>query len=77
MFSIVGLILGIIGTIIMSKGLLLKDDIIDRLSGTYWDENPHLKKKLKEDRREAMIGLTLLWAGFVLQLVDEIILFIT
>jgi len=77
MFSIIGLILGIVGTIVMAQGLLLDDETIDRLSGTYFGANPHLKKKLKRDRRDTAIGLILLWTGFVLQFIDELFPFLT
>jgi hypothetical protein len=71
-FSIIGLILGIIGTGIMAKGLLLNDETIDRISGTYVGENPHFKEKLREDRRDAKIGLILLGMGFGIQFISEI-----
>lgn len=77
MFSIIGLILEIIGTAIMVKGLLMDDETIDRISGTYWDENRYLKQKLKDDRKEAIAGLIIICAGFVLQLLNEGITFIT
>jgi hypothetical protein len=57
----------------MAKGLLMDDKTIDTVSGTYSSKNPHLKKKLKEDRRDAKIGLVLLSFGFILQFIDEML----
>lgn len=76
MFSIVALMLGIVGTVIMAKGLLMDDETISRVSGTYYGKNPHFKKKLREDRRDAKIGLFLLFLSFVFQFIDEILLII-
>ena len=56
-----------IGTAIMASGLLMDDETIDRLSGTYWNKNPHLEKKLKKDRRDAKTGLIFLGVGFFFQ----------
>ena len=67
MLSIIGTILSMIGTAIMTSSLLMGDETIDRLSGTYVGENPHLKKKLKKDRRDAKSGLIFLGAGFFFQ----------
>lgn len=70
-FSVAGIVLDIVGAIVLGSALLLKDDDIEKRAGTYWDENPHIAPALRADRRKGQIGLGLLVAGFLLQLIGQ------
>ena len=69
---ITGLVLSIIGTEFLSKGLILTDRRIDQLSGTYFDQNKFLKEDLTTNRNWAIIGFIFLGTGFALQILGTI-----
>ena len=69
---ITGLILSIIGTVFLSKGLILTDQRVNQLSGTYLGQNKFLKEDLTSNRNWAIIGFIFLGAGFALQILGTI-----
>lgn len=71
LFSILGLCLGMIGTCFLGKGLLMRNEPIEKISTTYVGANPNLMDKLGRDRRAAKIGLVFLGLGFLLQCISQ------
>ena len=68
-----GLIFNLIGTWYLSKGLLLKDNDIQAVSGTFFGNNPLQCQQLKENRKEAKKGFVFLGIGFIFQLIGLIL----
>lgn len=69
----IGLALDFIGAIIFAKGIIISDKTIDKFSSgtTYGGKVTGLEKMLKENRKEAYIGLVLILLGFFLQLLSQ------
>lgn len=69
-----GLIIALLGSIALVKGLILTNKQIDNLSGTYFDQNPFLKNSLVDNRKWAITGFILLILGFSMQIVGTLML---
>jgi len=69
LLSMLGLIFNFLGTASLAKGLLLTNKQIEKLSGTYWDENPYLKQSLIDNRNWAIIGFFMIGLGLILQFI--------
>jgi hypothetical protein len=66
--SKIGLAFNFIGTVVLVLSLIKSNKQIDKESGTYWDNNPYTKLSITRDRRLAIIGLSLIAIGFLLQI---------
>lgn len=77
--SIVGLLISGIGAVLLAKPLIKSKEEIGRIStyidsGVIWDRgeeervNEDLKKSLERDNVIGIIGIVLLFVGFVLQI---------
>jgi hypothetical protein len=64
-----GLLINLIGTCYLSKGLLLKDSVIQAISGTFFGSNPLLEQHLQTNRKDAKKGFVFLGIGFIFQLI--------
>ena len=63
-----GLVLDALGIAVLSwKPFFMSDEDIQKLSGTYWDENPHVGPRLFSDRRAVRFGTPALLLGFLAQ----------
>lgn len=69
---IAGLILNFAGSVILILGALPSDEVINQISGTYYDNNKFLKDSLKGSRDLARLGLVLASGGFLLELFGTI-----
>jgi hypothetical protein len=69
---IIGLVLNLLGTLALARGLVLTDGQINQMSGTYFDENPYMADSLVSNRNWAYAGFGLIGVGFVLQLIAVI-----
>jgi hypothetical protein len=64
-----GLIVGFLGACLAASGVMISRETATRLSGTYWDENAHLKAALLKQSRTAAAGLALIAVGTALQFI--------
>ena len=67
--SIAGLILTALGASASAFGVIIKTAMADKLSGTNWGQNLHLKRALIKQSRWAAGGLLLIALGTILQIV--------
>ncbi|SRR6266568_1018886 len=58
-------------TSVLPRALREPQDI-EALAGTYWEQNPHLKKFFLRDTRVAQSGMIILGIGFALQLLGNL-----
>ena len=65
----IGLFFNLIATIFLSKGLILKEQFIQKISKTYYGGNKYLYDNLRENKNNAIIGFIFLIIGFILQFV--------
>jgi hypothetical protein len=62
---------GILGSLFFAIGIMRQTvDAMGRLSGTYWDWNPHLPPALAAQKADYLFGGGLIVFAFVLQLVS-------
>ncbi|MFH1598109.1 MAG: hypothetical protein ABIB97_03480 [Patescibacteria group bacterium] len=71
--TIIGLSLNFIGAIVLAFGLVKTKEQIRMESGTYYEENPHLKSSMYRDRKSAIIGIGVMAIGFLISLASELI----
>lgn len=64
---LIGVGLSISGSAILAKTIIKSIEDINNISGEYWGWNPHLREALKQDRKNGIIGLSLLIPGVILQ----------
>ena len=66
--SIAGLALTALGAGASALGVIIKPEMADKLSGTNWDQNLHLKRALIKQSRWAAGGLFLIALGTIVQI---------
>ena len=64
-----GLLLDFTGAVILAVSEIASRKTISKISETYSDSNPYLKKYMEERNTYAIIGASLLIIGFMLQLI--------
>lgn len=63
--------IGIVGSLFFAIGVMRQTvEAMARLSGTYWDWNPHLPPALAAQKADYLFGGGLIGVAFVLQLVS-------
>lgn len=61
--------IGIIGSLFFAIGVMRQSaEAMGRLSGSYWDSNPHMPKALATQKADYLFGGSLIVVAFVLQL---------
>lgn len=69
LIQLVSACVGIIGSLFFAIGVMRQTiEAMGRLSGTYWDWNPHLPPALAAQKADYVFGGGLILAAFVLQL---------
>ena len=69
--QLVAACVGIIGSLFFAIGVMRQTiEAMGRLSGTYWDWNPHLPPALAAQKADYLFGGGLIVVAFVLQLVS-------
>ena len=64
----IGLVLDIVGVVILARGVIVPKEMAETLSGTHWDRNKELEKKLRKGTRDGYCGVCILGVGFSLQI---------
>jgi len=64
----IGLVLNFIGTVILAFSLIKSNKTIKNESGTYYGGNQYIESSLIKNRRIAIVGLSFLAIGFILQM---------
>ena len=73
-FTVTGLVLDIVGILVIScAGLFENNESLDEQSGSYYDENPYLRKALFKNRKLLRIGIPMMVLGFLLQAVGALV----
>lgn len=68
--QIVSACCGAVGSVYFARGVLTQSNqMMASLSKTYWDANPFMPKALAEQKAHYVVGVVLLFAAFVTQLV--------
>lgn len=71
LIQLVSACVGIIGSLFFAIGVMRQTiEAMARLSGTYWDWNPHLPLALAAQKADYLFGGGLILVAFVLQLVS-------
>ena len=71
LIQLVAACFGIIGSLFFAIGVMRQSvDAMGRLSGSYWDSNPHMPKALATQKADYLFGGGLIVVAFVLQLVS-------
>lgn len=61
--------IGIIGSLFFAIGIMRQSvEAMARLSGTYWDANPHMPPALAAQKADYLFGGSLIFIAFLLQL---------
>ncbi|MNB90335.1 hypothetical protein D3C75_373920 [compost metagenome] len=61
--------IGIIGSLFFAIGIMRQNvEAMARLSGTYWDLNPHMPPALAAQKADYLFGGSLIFIAFLLQL---------
>ena len=66
--STFGLGLDIVGAWMLARGVIITRQHADLLAGSHWDKNKDLERMLLKQSRDARIGVAILTAGFLLQI---------
>lgn len=66
---IMGIASSLIGSIILALPYIKTTGQIEQESGTFWDYNPHIRKRSYRDRILATVGLLLIANGVFLNIV--------
>ena len=64
----IGLLLDIVGVVILTRGVIVTNEMAKTLAGTPWDGNTELEKQLRKGARDGRIGVFILSVGFGLQI---------
>lgn len=67
-----GLILNFVGAVVLAIGLIKSPPEIEKESGTYRGQNPHLRKSMYHDRKAAIWGISIMALGFILSFLGEV-----
>jgi hypothetical protein len=67
--QVLGLVIGFFGTLLLTLNEIKTTKEIGDVAGTYADENPYLKKELKQRSQFAKILATILTVSFAFQLI--------
>lgn len=73
LWQIAGLFISFLGATLLVITEIKDRKTIELLSGTYVEENPHLKKNLELRSKLAIISTVLLAGGFIIQLIGLLI----
>ncbi|MEK6863570.1 MAG: hypothetical protein AABW53_02635 [Nanoarchaeota archaeon] len=65
-----GLSLNVLGSIILGIPLFKSKEAIKNISETCWDTNPNLPAYLIKDKKTGILGISLLFLGFMLQIIS-------
>jgi hypothetical protein len=72
-WSVVGLIYDIVGATFLVVAIFFNSPVkIAHQAGTYWDSSTFAARALSEQTLDARVGLVLLIAGFVLQILGQL-----
>lgn len=70
----ISLFFGFISSLWFIKGTItLNGEAINKLSGTYWGQNPYLLKTLARQRVEYILGALFLCLSFSVQLISQVV----
>jgi hypothetical protein len=71
LIQLVSACMGILGSLFFAIGIMRQTiEAMGRLSGTYWDWNPHLPPALAAQKADYLFGGGLILIAFILQLVS-------
>lgn len=66
--AIAGMGIALIGSAIAAFGAFLGRSEIEKVGGTYWGENPHLKRALQRQANCTLGGFSMVALGSILQI---------
>ena len=72
--QLVAACVGIIGSLFFAIGIMRQSiEAMGRLSGSYWDNNPHMPPALAAQKADYLFGGSLIVAAFALQLASYLV----
>lgn len=74
LIQLIGACVGVVGSLFFAIGVMRQSiEAMGRLSGSYWDSNPHMPKALATQKADYLFGGGLIVLAFALQLTSFLV----
>ena len=74
LIQLIGACIGVVGSLFFAIGVMRQSvEAMGRLSGSYWDSNPHMPKALATQKADYLFGGGLIVVAFALQLTSFLV----